>query len=125
MPKNMPLATQVHDAAEHASKKFDLAADKAQQRAHEAVDSLHDSVTGVSNATPAALTRAASRVEDMADRAVARARQTSTQVRAQAHRAGDATVGYIKEEPVKSVLIAAAAGATAATLLSWMRNSRE
>ncbi len=39
-------------------------------------------------------------------------------------RAGDVTVGYIKDEPVKAVLIAAATGAVAAMVLSWLSRSR-
>ena len=42
------------------------------------------------------------------------------QVRSKAHNLGDHAVSYIKDEPVKSVLIAAAAGATLMGLLSLM-----
>ncbi len=46
------------------------------------------------------------------------ARARSALVRAQAHRASDHTVGYIRDEPLKSVLIAAAVGATVALVWS-------
>ena len=72
----------------------------------------------------AALSHAANCVEAMTRRPLERARQTKEQVRQQLGRAGDATVGYIQEGPIKSVAIAAAAGATAAVLLSWLASSR-
>jgi ElaB/YqjD/DUF883 family membrane-anchored ribosome-binding protein len=37
--------------------------------------------------------------------------------------AGDRSVGYIRDEPVKSVLIAAAAGAALAALIGWASRS--
>ena len=38
--------------------------------------------------------------------------------------ASDATVNYIKEEPVKSILVAAATGAALMALVSMMSRSR-
>lgn len=49
-----------------------------------------------------------------------RARQTGVRVREQVNHAGERTVEYIREEPVKSVLIAAAVGAASAGLIAWM-----
>jgi ElaB/YqjD/DUF883 family membrane-anchored ribosome-binding protein len=55
---------------------------------------------------------------DLTHRGVDAVREGVKQVRTKAHSLGDHTVGYIQEEPVKSVLIAAAAGATLMGLLS-------
>jgi len=49
---------------------------------------------------------------------------TSEQLLASAHRASDKTAQYIRDEPVKSVLIAAAAGAAVATLISLLTRSQ-
>jgi ElaB/YqjD/DUF883 family membrane-anchored ribosome-binding protein len=43
------------------------------------------------------------------------------QVRDQAMRASDGTLNYIKDEPVKAMLIAAAAGAALMALLGLLR----
>jgi ElaB/YqjD/DUF883 family membrane-anchored ribosome-binding protein len=75
-------------------------------------------------AAPKVLTRAASQVEDLARRGIDRARETSAQVKDQVARVGDRSVGYVRDEPVKSLLIAAAAGAAVAGLLAWMTRSR-
>ncbi len=56
--------------------------------------------------------------EALTHRGVEAVRDGVQQVRSKAHNLGDHTVSYIKDEPVKSVLIAAAAGATLMGLLS-------
>ena len=63
-------------------------------------------------------------VEDLARLGIERARRASGAVRQQAVRMGDQTVGYIKDEPVKSMLIAAAAGAATALVVGWLSRSR-
>jgi len=66
-----------------------------------------------------------------ADRAVALARRgvdavrgSSQQLRERALRVSDSTVGYIRDEPVKSVLIAAIAGATLCAMVTLLIGSR-
>jgi ElaB/YqjD/DUF883 family membrane-anchored ribosome-binding protein len=66
-----------------------------------------------------------------ADRAIALARRgadavrgSSQQLHERALRASDSTVGYIKDEPVKSVLIAAVAGAMLCALASLLMQSQ-
>ena len=51
-------------------------------------------------------------------------RDTSAQVRETALRTSDSTVGYIKDEPVKAILIAAAAGAALMALVSLLARTR-
>jgi ElaB/YqjD/DUF883 family membrane-anchored ribosome-binding protein len=48
-------------------------------------------------------------------------RDRSLQLRDQAQRASDGTVSYIRDEPVKAVLIAAAAGAIVVALMGLLR----
>jgi ElaB/YqjD/DUF883 family membrane-anchored ribosome-binding protein len=72
---------------------------------------------------PGAVSRAAAQVDELAHKSIERARAASAQVREQMHVAGDRTVNYIRDEPVKAVLIAAATGAVVAMLMSWMRGS--
>lgn len=90
----------------------------------EAVAKLQDKIHDVSDQAASALGRIAGQAEDLARRTVDRARDTSTQVRERIGRAGDATVDYIKDEPVKAVMIAAATGAATALLISWLSRSR-
>jgi ElaB/YqjD/DUF883 family membrane-anchored ribosome-binding protein len=73
----------------------------------------------------AALSRAATQVEEMTKRSLERAKEASHVVRERVGRAGDMTVGYIREEPMKSLLVAAAVGAVVAGLIGWFTRSRD
>jgi ElaB/YqjD/DUF883 family membrane-anchored ribosome-binding protein len=68
--------------------------------------------------------RLVGQAEDLSRRGLERVRQAGTAVREQATRMGDQTVGYIKEEPLKAVLMAAAAGAFTALLVGWATRTR-
>ena len=59
-----------------------------------------------------------------AHRGVSALRDTSQQLADRAHRASESTVTYIRDEPVKALLIAAAAGATLMALMNLATRSR-
>jgi len=61
----------------------------------------------------------------MANRGMDSVRDTSHLLRVKAEHASDTTVNYIREEPVKSVLIAAAAGATLLALVNLVARSSD
>ena len=69
------------------------------------------------------LARAGEQASVLAQRGVDAVRDRSLQVREQALRASDNTLNYIKDEPVKAVLIAAAAGAVLMALIGLLRRS--
>jgi ElaB/YqjD/DUF883 family membrane-anchored ribosome-binding protein len=94
------------------------------QSAEKAIDHLQAGVDEMSRLAPTAFSRAAAQMEELTRRGVDRARDASLQVRDQANRASDRAVGYIQHEPVKSVLIAVAAGAAVAMLAGWFARSR-
>lgn len=60
----------------------------------------------------------------LAQRGVDAVRDGSQQLRDKALRASDSAVGYVKDEPVKSMLIAAATGAALMALLGLVFRSR-
>jgi ElaB/YqjD/DUF883 family membrane-anchored ribosome-binding protein len=70
------------------------------------------------------LNRLANQAEITARRSVEAMRDTSAQIRERALKASDSTVGYIKDEPLKAMLIAAAAGAALMALLGLIGRSR-
>jgi len=70
------------------------------------------------------LNRATEQVSSLAQRGADAVRGGSQQLRDQARHASDSTVTYIKDEPVKAVLIAAATGAVLMALVSLMSRSR-
>lgn len=87
---------------------------------------LADSAGGLRDSASQALSRTTAQAEDLARRGIDKARSAAYDMRDRAMRAGDATVSRIQEEPVKAMLVAAAAGALAAMLVRWMteRSSR-
>ena len=106
---------------EHSSSLADQAAQSAEQAikstqrvANEALDSLAGTVDDIRH-----------QASTLARRGVESVRDTSQQLRANALRASENTVNYVKHEPVKSILIAAAAGAAVMALVSLMSRSRD
>ena len=99
-------------------------AETAASRTDQALGSIKSGIDTLREAVPTAFSRAAAQVDDLTRRSVERAREAGTDVRDQVVRASDRTVGYIKDEPVKSVLVAAATGAAVALLVGWAMRSR-
>ncbi len=89
-----------------------------------ATDALVDSAAAVADEAPALLSQAADQIQAIARRSLDRARDFGQDAREKAARAGDATLGYIKDEPVKAVLIAATAGAVVALLVRALTSRR-
>jgi ElaB/YqjD/DUF883 family membrane-anchored ribosome-binding protein len=110
----------VGEMAARAAGRADAAIDHARRTVNDHLDTLQAGV----QVAPSKLTRAATQVEALTRRSLDRARDTSQQLRMQARLAGDRSVDYIRNDPVRSVLIAAAVGAVAAMLASWAARSR-
>jgi ElaB/YqjD/DUF883 family membrane-anchored ribosome-binding protein len=83
-----------------------------------------DSTNSLADLTPM-ITRAAEQATAVAQRGVDAVREGSQQVRNKAQHASESTVNYIKDEPIKSVLIAAATGAALMALVSLASRSRD
>ena len=60
----------------------------------------------------------------LAQRGIDAVHDSALQLRDKAQHSTDATVQYIQREPIKSVLIAAAAGATLMALIGLMNRNR-
>jgi ElaB/YqjD/DUF883 family membrane-anchored ribosome-binding protein len=72
---------------------------------------------------PAAVSLAA-QAENLTRRGIERVRQTAALARDRASQVSDATVERIRADPVKAVILAAAAGAVTALLVQWLSRSR-
>jgi ElaB/YqjD/DUF883 family membrane-anchored ribosome-binding protein len=118
----MSMHTPLSDTA---TQLGDRAADKAEQirqSTQRAADRFSESVH--EEAVPA-LQRLAAQAEALARRSLDAARNGSHQLREQADRVSHNTVNYIRDEPVKAVLIAAAAGAAIVALASLLSRSND
>jgi ElaB/YqjD/DUF883 family membrane-anchored ribosome-binding protein len=91
----------------------------------EAPNHLAGSLQDLHPQTAPLLDRASERASALAQRGLDAVRDSSQQLREQAHRASDGTLGYIRDEPLKSILFAAATGAALMALLSLMGSSRQ
>ncbi|MDP2004246.1 MAG: hypothetical protein Q8K45_01110 [Rubrivivax sp.] len=89
-----------------------------------ALDGLAGSVKSLRDQASPRLDGAKEQAGAMLHRGMDALRDGSHQVRAKAHQASESTTHYIQAEPVKAVLIAAAAGAALMALVSLMTRSR-
>jgi ElaB/YqjD/DUF883 family membrane-anchored ribosome-binding protein len=99
-------------------------ADQTIKSAHSALDGLSDTVHNAGQRVSPMINRATEQAAALAQRGMEAVRNTSQQVRDKAMHASDATSSYIRNEPIKSVLIAAATGAALMALLSLASRSR-
>ena len=113
-----------NNLADQAAHSADNAIRSTQSAANNALDGLAVKVQDVRNQAAPLLNRASDQASALARRGVDAVRDTSQQLRDKALRASDTTVQYIKDEPVKSVLIAAATGAALMALVSLLARSR-
>ena len=113
-------AVAVNDIA----NKADNAIDNTRAVANDALDSLKAGVEQARQAAPTVLSRAAGKVEAFTRKTYDQACDATKSAKESAERANEATRAYIRDEPVKSVLIAAAAGAALAGLVAWLSKPR-
>ncbi len=111
--------------ADQAAKSADQAIRSTQRVANEALDGLAGSVQDLRQQAAPLLNRVSEQAGAMAQRGVDAVRDGSAQLREKALQAQDTTVSYIKDEPVKAMLIAAAAGAALMAMLSLMTRSHD
>lgn len=116
-PTTQGLSERLESATDRATTRAHGMIDRARDGTDHALDALSGGVDSVGHRLPDMIGRMAAQVEDLARRGVERARDTGSQVRDQVVIASDRTVGRIQSDPLKAVLIAAAAGAALAWLL--------
>jgi ElaB/YqjD/DUF883 family membrane-anchored ribosome-binding protein len=112
---------QTNNLEDHA----DSALRSTQRTAHEAIDALSDKAQDLKDQAAPVLNRVAAKAEELARRGADVMRDRSGALRERAIRGSDATIGYIKDEPVKAILIAAAAGAALMALVALLGRNRD
>jgi ElaB/YqjD/DUF883 family membrane-anchored ribosome-binding protein len=83
-----------------------------------------DTVTPIIDRAAAAADSVTHQAANAAQRGVAALHDTSQRLLDRAHHAQESTVTYIRDEPVKAMLMAAAAGATLMALVGLLTRSR-
>ncbi|MDP9043940.1 MAG: hypothetical protein M3O01_03955 [Pseudomonadota bacterium] len=124
--------TSYKPLGQDASRTVDKAADTAQGAirqtqnvANSAMDRLSDKVDSARDQAAPLINRLSAQTQDVARKSADAVRETAAQLRDRAAKAQETTVGYIKDEPVKAMLIAAATGAALMALVSLASRSRD
>ena len=123
-PTLKPFATEASNVADQAADSAASALRSTQSVANQAFDRLSDKIESARDQAVPLINRLSSQAETAARRGVEAVRDTSAQVRERALKASDTTVSYIKDEPVKAMLIAAATGAALMALIGLLSRSR-
>jgi len=125
---NNPLSQQPGGQPDHApdsnNNSSPIGSRPAQSTASQAFDRMNEKVESVKNQAGPLIDRLTNQAETAARHGAEVVRETSAQLRVKAQKAQENTVGYIKEEPVKAMLIATATGAALMALISLMSRSR-
>lgn len=125
MPRtHTPTEERAQDTAHAVAERLADRAEQARQRMHSAMDSVQRGADDLLQAAPTAFSRAAAQMEALTRRGMDRAREAGHRVSDSAHLARDRTLGYVHNEPVKSLLFAMAAGAAVALLAGWLTRGR-
>ena len=113
-----------NNLVDQAAASADRAISSTQRVANETLNSLSGSVQDFRGEAGPMLNRTSEQISALTQRSVDAMRDGSQHLREKALQASDSAVGYIKDEPVKAMLIAAATGAALMALLSLMARSR-
>ena len=119
-----PLTQDASNLADQAAESANSAIRSTQNVANKAFERLTDTVDSARDHAAPLINRLSSQAETAARRGVEAVRDTSAQLRERAIKASDTTVSYIKDEPVKAMLIAAATGAALMALVGLLGRTR-
>lgn len=119
------LSQQGQDVADQAADTAQGAIRSTQHKADAALDRLSSKVDDIRGQAGPMLSKVTSQAEAAARRGMEAVRDTSQQLRDKAVQAQDMTVAYVKDEPIKALLIAAATGALLMGIVSMMARSRD
>ena len=108
---------------DQATASADQAIRSTQRVANEALSGLAGSAQNLREHAAPMVDRVAERASALAHQGVDAVRDRSHQLSESAHRVADGTRTYVREEPVKSLLIAAATGAALMGLLALLGRS--
>lgn len=117
LTKTTETSTPLVDRASHAA---DQAIKSTQNVATQTVDKLAGAMQDLRHDTLPVLNHAVEGVSAFAHRSVDSVRDASHQLRVKAEQASESTASYIRHDPLKSVLIAAATGAALMALVSLL-----
>lgn len=114
----------LNNLADQAAQSADEAIQSTQRVASAALESLAGAVQDLRQQAEPLLNRSAEQASALVQRGMDSVHDASRQLRDKAQHASDTTVNYIRDEPVKAILIAAATGAALMALITLISHSR-
>ncbi len=127
-PSSPESARAMTDGIDHLASRVDRSLQHVQQLAGDAVQTLANQAGAIRDETASAMSHAAhtaQKAQDMAHRGIDKARDAVAHARHSASELRDQTSRRVQADPMKAVLIAAAAGAATALLLQWVAHARQ
>jgi ElaB/YqjD/DUF883 family membrane-anchored ribosome-binding protein len=116
-------STLMSDSSGAVSHAMNSAAQSAQNAASSATGQAQQTLHSLLHEMSPALSRMADQLTHLSRHGISAMEHSGHQVSHQIHHASDRTLGYIRNEPVKSVLVAVAVGAALMTALSVFSRS--
>jgi ElaB/YqjD/DUF883 family membrane-anchored ribosome-binding protein len=113
-----------HPVGDAATRSADQALNATRQATNGALDKLGDAAHQLRDDTMPVLDRFSDQAQTLARQGLDAVREQSMHLQAQARRTSDDTMHYIRDEPVKAVLMAAAAGAALMALAGLLTRSQ-
>ena len=120
----MSAAGSASDGADRMAGRIERNVQDAQQIAADAMHTLTKRVDDIRATTSDAVSRAGTEAGDLAHRGLARTREAISHARDSASHLRDDTARRVRDDPMKALLIAAAAGAASAIVVQWLSRSR-
>lgn len=122
---NSKISDRTSTLADEAAASAEKAIKSTRRAANSTLDKLSDNVHELHDQTTPALDRAAAKAGALLQHGADALQERSAKIRAQARQATDHTIDYIKDQPLKSVAIAAAAGALLTVFAGLARRSSQ
>lgn len=116
-------ANAARDAAGNMAEGADKAVNSARDMANDALDKAEDGIKRVKDNIDPVIDDLAARAQEFATRSINYAAETGDRARRQFNEAADATCRYVSDQPGRSMLLAAAAGAALAMAVMLSRRS--
>jgi ElaB/YqjD/DUF883 family membrane-anchored ribosome-binding protein len=124
LTRTKTAADDAGNIADHAAESAHTALRSTQSATNAAFDRMNDKVDVARDHASPVIDRWSNQAETAMRRSLDAVRQTSAQLRDRANYVSDATASRVRDEPLKAVLIAAAAGAVMMGLVSLLRSRR-
>ena len=122
---NSKRTDSINNLADQAADTAEKAILSTQRVANESLNGISGTVESLRQQAAPLLNRASEQASALLQHGVEAVQDGSDKVRAKAARASEYTTNYIKDEPVKAVLIAAATGAALMSLLTLFSRARD